>query len=73
MYITLSPRWAIFLMGLVAGILGIVPFVAFWKGPEIRARSRYSKILMQEERRRVAEAEREEEEKRAEWARESEI
>lgn len=57
MYETLTPRWAIFLMGIIAGILGIVPFVAFYKGPEIRKRSKYSKILMEEERKRVEEAE----------------
>jgi hypothetical protein len=72
MYISLTPRWAIFLMGMVAGILGIVPFIAYWKGPEIRARSKYSKILMEEERRRVADAEREDEERAHEEAQEEE-
>jgi type II secretory pathway component PulM len=63
MYVSLTPRWAIFLMGMVAAVLGVVPFVAYWKGPEIRARSKYSKILMAEERARVAAANREEQER----------
>jgi hypothetical protein len=54
MYENLTPRWAIFLMGCIALLLAIVPFAAFWKGPQIRARSRYSKLLMEEEKRRVA-------------------
>lgn len=54
MYDNLTPRWAIFLMGCIALLLAIVPFAAFWKGPQIRARSRYSKLLMEEEKRRVA-------------------
>lgn len=66
MYTTLTPRWAIFLMGIVAGVLGIVPFIAFWKGPEIRARSKYSKILMEQERRRVEQDQREKAEREAE-------
>lgn len=59
MYDTLTPRWAIFLMGMVAGVLGIVPFIAYWKGPEIRARSPFSRILMAEEKARVAAADKE--------------
>lgn len=59
MYDTLTPRWAIFLMGMVAGVLGVVPFIAYWKGPEIRARSPFSRILMAEEKARVAAAEKE--------------
>lgn len=62
MYDTLTPRWAIFLMGMVAGILGVVPFIAYWKGPEIRARSPFSRILMAEEKARVAAAEQEQKE-----------
>ncbi|RSH92160.1 hypothetical protein EHS25_008575 [Saitozyma podzolica] len=54
MYDNLTPRWAIFLMGCIALLLAIVPFAAFWRGPQIRARSRYSKLLMEEEKRRVA-------------------
>jgi hypothetical protein len=54
MYENLTPRWAIFLMGCIAAVLASVPFVAYWKGPQIRARSRYSKLLIEEERRRVA-------------------
>jgi len=30
-----------------------VPFVAFWRGPQIRARSKYSRQLMAEEARRI--------------------
>lgn len=43
-------------MGCIALILAAVPFVAFWKGPEIRRRSKYSRMLMEEERLRVEEA-----------------
>ena len=31
----------------------MVPFVAFWRGPQIRARSKYSRQLMAEEARRI--------------------
>ena len=53
MYENLTPRWAIFLFGCIASVLAAVPFVAFWYGPQIRARSRYSKLLMAEEKERV--------------------
>lgn len=59
-------------MGMVALLLGVVPFVAFWKGPEIRSRSKYSKILMAEEAKRVAEAEKEDEERAQEMVDEEE-
>lgn len=72
MYESLTPRWALFLMGMVAAVLGVVPFVAYWKGPEIRARSKYSKILMAEEAARVAESEKEDRERAAEEAEDAE-
>lgn len=71
MYISLTPRWAIFLMGMVAAVLGVVPFVAYYRGPEIRSRSKYSKILMAEERKRVVDAEREDKERNLEEAAEA--
>ncbi len=53
MYEDLTPRWAIFIFGCFAALLALVPFVAFFKGPAIRARSKYSKELMREERERI--------------------
>lgn len=38
------------MMGGFATLLAAVPFVAFVWGPQIRARSRYSKMLMAQER-----------------------
>ncbi|RXK37531.1 hypothetical protein M231_05252 [Tremella mesenterica] len=52
-YEKLTPKWAIFLFGSIAAVLAIVPFVAFFYGPIIRARSPYSKLLMAEERERM--------------------
>ena len=57
MFDNLTPRWSLLLMGGIAFLLAPIPFVAFYKGPWIRGRSPYSKILMAEEKRRV-EAER---------------
>lgn len=53
MYIAITPRWTIFTWGVVALILAWVPFIAFYKGTIIRAHSKYSKILMREERERI--------------------
>lgn len=53
MYIAITPRWTIFTWGVVALILATVPFIAFYKGTVIRAHSKYSKILMREERERI--------------------
>lgn len=53
MFTTLTPRWSLFLMGCMALLLAPIPFVAYFKGPYIRERSPFSKILMAEEARRV--------------------
>ncbi|KIR24797.1 drug transporter [Cryptococcus deuterogattii 99/473] len=53
MYTAITPRWTIFTWGVVALILAWVPFIAFYKGTIIRAHSKYSKILMREERERI--------------------
>ncbi|WVQ83221.1 hypothetical protein IAT38_005360 [Cryptococcus sp. DSM 104549] len=54
MYRALTPRWTIFIWGCVALVLAAVPFVAYYRGPMIRAHSPYSKILMREEQERIA-------------------
>ncbi|KIR80349.1 drug transporter [Cryptococcus gattii EJB2] len=53
MYTAITPRWTIFTWGVVALILAWIPFIAFYKGTIIRAHSKYSKILMREERERI--------------------
>ncbi|WVR06700.1 hypothetical protein IAU60_003732 [Kwoniella sp. DSM 27419] len=53
MFENLTPRWGIFLMGCIAIVLAPIPFIAYFKGPWIRARSPYSKILMAEEKKRL--------------------
>ncbi|WVW78489.1 hypothetical protein I302_100444 [Kwoniella bestiolae CBS 10118] len=53
MYDALTPKWTTFTWGCVALLLSAVPFVAFYFGPKIRARSKYSKILMKEEQERI--------------------
>lgn len=53
MFDTLTPRWSLFMMGCIALVLAPVPYIAFFKGPWIRERSPYSKILMAEEKKRV--------------------
>jgi hypothetical protein len=53
MFDTLTPRWSLFMMGCIALLLAPVPYIAFFKGPWIRERSPYSKILMAEEKKRV--------------------
>ena len=50
---SLTVRWGLFLFGCISALLAVVPFVAFWRGPEIRARSKYSRQLMAEEARRI--------------------
>ena len=40
-------------MGCIALLLAPIPFIAYFRGPWIRERSPYSKILMAEERRRI--------------------
>ncbi|KAK8847392.1 hypothetical protein IAR55_005250 [Kwoniella newhampshirensis] len=54
MYKALTPRWTIFTWGCVALVLSAVPFGAYYRGPQIRAISKYSKILMKEEKERIA-------------------
>jgi hypothetical protein len=53
MFVNITFRWSIFIFGCIAAVLAVVPFVAFFYGPQIRARSRYSKQLMEEERMRL--------------------
>lgn len=50
MFERMTPRWAIVMMASFAAVLALVPFVAFFYGPQIRARSKYSQVLMQQER-----------------------
>lgn len=53
MFDKLTPRWSLFMMGCIALVLAPVPYIAYYKGPWIRERSPYSKILMAEEKKRV--------------------
>ncbi|WVW85154.1 hypothetical protein I302_107192 [Kwoniella bestiolae CBS 10118] len=50
---TMTPRWGLFMIGCIALLLAPVPFIALFKGPWIRERSPYSKVLMAEERKRL--------------------
>jgi hypothetical protein len=50
MFDGMTVRWALVMMGAIATILALVPFVAFFYGPAIRARSKYSRMLMAQER-----------------------
>ncbi|KLT43436.1 MFS general substrate transporter [Cutaneotrichosporon oleaginosum] len=50
MFKGMSVRWALILMGGIAALLALVPFVAFFYGPAIRQRSPYSRELMRQER-----------------------
>lgn len=50
MFKGMTVRWAIVMMGGIASVLALVPFVAYIYGPQIRARSKYSRVLMQQER-----------------------
>ncbi|OCF57017.1 hypothetical protein L486_05874 [Kwoniella mangroviensis CBS 10435] len=50
---TMTPRWGLFMIGCIALLLAPIPFIALFKGPWIRERSPYSKILMAEERKRI--------------------
>ncbi|ODN85273.1 hypothetical protein L198_07597 [Cryptococcus wingfieldii CBS 7118] len=52
-YVAMTPRWTIFTWGMVGLVLSVVPFIAFWKGDVIRSHSKYSKLLMKEERERI--------------------
>jgi hypothetical protein len=53
MFVNITPRWAICIFGCIALLLGTIPFIAFYYGPRIRARSKYSKELMTEEKARI--------------------
>ncbi|WWC67915.1 uncharacterized protein I206_101833 [Kwoniella pini CBS 10737] len=53
MYDALTPRWTTFTWGCIALLLSAVPFIAFYFGPKIRSKSKYSKILMKEEQERI--------------------
>jgi hypothetical protein len=53
MFNNLTPRWSLFMMGCIAALLAPIPYIAFFKGPWIRERSPYSRILMAEEKKRV--------------------
>lgn len=49
MYEAMTVNWAATLFGCVAAVLAVTPFVGFFYGSKIRARSRYLKFLVQEE------------------------
>jgi hypothetical protein len=51
LYNNLTPRWGSFLFGCLATLLAVVPFVAFFYGPEIRKRSKFARALAVEEER----------------------
>jgi hypothetical protein len=51
MYENLNPNWASTLFGCIGALLGAVPFVAFFYGPKIRSRSKFSRLLVEEEER----------------------
>lgn len=53
MFDRLTVRWGLVMMGGFASVLALVPFIAFFYGPVIRAHSPYSKQLMAMERERV--------------------
>lgn len=50
MFRSMTVRWAIIMMGCIAALLALVPFIAYFYGPAIRARSPYSRALMQQEK-----------------------
>ncbi|KAL1406579.1 hypothetical protein Q8F55_008285 [Vanrija albida] len=50
MFDRMTVRWAIVMMAGIGTVLALVPFVAFFYGPAIRARSKYSRELMELER-----------------------
>lgn len=52
MFVRLTVRWSLVMMGGLAMLLALVPFAAFFWGPAIRARSPYSRQLMAMERER---------------------
>jgi hypothetical protein len=46
MYRAMNFRWASTLLGLFAGVLAPIPFVLFFWGPTIRARSKFARQLI---------------------------
>lgn len=50
MFHSMTVRWALVMMGGIAAILALVPFAAYFYGPQIRERSKYSRQLMRAER-----------------------
>jgi hypothetical protein len=50
-YKSLGINWASTLFGCLASVLAAVPVFAFWFGPRIRARSKFSKKLLADEER----------------------
>jgi hypothetical protein len=50
MFEGMTVRWALVMMGGIASVLALVPFGAYFYGPQIRARSKISRLLMQQER-----------------------
>ncbi|KAJ9108018.1 hypothetical protein QFC20_003587 [Naganishia adeliensis] len=65
LYNNLTPRWGSFLFACLATLLAIVPFIAFFYGPEIRKRSKFAKALAVEEE-RIQKVKEEERQARAE-------
>ncbi|KIJ55485.1 hypothetical protein M422DRAFT_24059 [Sphaerobolus stellatus SS14] len=50
MYNRLTFRWASTLFGCLAAVLSVVPFILFWYGPQIRARSHFARKLEKQEK-----------------------
>ncbi|KAJ9107641.1 hypothetical protein QFC21_001101 [Naganishia friedmannii] len=51
LYNNLTPRWGSTLFGGLAAILAVIPFVAFFYGPQIRKGSKFAKTLAAEQER----------------------
>jgi hypothetical protein len=45
MYDRLTYKWASTLFGCLAAALGVIPFILFLWGPQIRARSRFARKM----------------------------
>lgn len=52
LYTNLTPRWGTTLFGCLATILAVIPFIAFFYGPKIRAHSNFAKTLAEDQRKR---------------------
>lgn len=57
LYHNLTPKWGTTLFGCLATLLAIIPFIAFFYGPQIRKRSKFAIALAAEEKRINAEKE----------------